>query len=377
MRNLQIGPEDSVEEVVAKTTIAREWVNDAPDIPASADAVRMRVSAHIPARSPAVTEVFEPLFRRLKYMSGGALTVDSHWGATLHGERDGMAALLSGKTDMCPVYSAWDPASFPAAQALGLPFQFSSAEAATAVSEELYARFFRADFERKGILMGRMAATSEYNLFSVSPIRRLEDLNGLTVACSAGLESQVIAALGAVPVACSTPEAAERFAAGGVTAVSISDSAAHTVGIYRTARYRTSANLVRVNLEYGLSRQFYDTLNPKLRCTLNAWLRGAAQAGAQLFYGLAGARARDVFRSDGIEFIALSDNESRRWRVAVEPVAQTLSASLKQAGYPASELLTAVNSGSRKYADWSSDSLMKQSLTHPLVNILPRAGDLS
>ncbi|MES2184986.1 MAG: TRAP transporter substrate-binding protein DctP [Pseudomonadota bacterium] len=372
MNPQQIGSDDTPAEVMAKTGAARRWTGVPP---AAADAAparfRMRVSAHIPGTSPAVVDVFEPAFRRLHQMSGGAITVEGHWGGSLHKEREGIAALTSGLTDMCPVYSAWDPASFPAAQALCLPFIFPSVEVATAVSEELYHEFFKADVERQGVLMGRMSATSEYNLFSRKPIRRLEDIAGRRIACSDGVEASVIAALGAQPVACSTPEAHKRFGEGDVFAVSISDSAAQTVGIYRNARFRTSANLVRVNLEYGLSRTFYDSLPPDLQRVLNAWLRGAAQAGSQLFYGLAGARARDAFHAAGIEFISLAADEQQRWRDAVAPVEADLRTSLDAAGYPADRLLAALRACARKYEGFSADQLMTRALEHPLLNLLP------
>jgi TRAP-type C4-dicarboxylate transport system substrate-binding protein len=95
-----------------------------------------------------------------------------------HKEREGIEALKSGLT-ICALYIQLGmPTMFPAAQALSLPFIFDSAEGATAVSEALYHKHFKKDFEGQGVLMGRMVATSEYNLFSREPIRSLEDIAG-------------------------------------------------------------------------------------------------------------------------------------------------------------------------------------------------------
>jgi TRAP-type C4-dicarboxylate transport system substrate-binding protein len=367
---MQIGPDDTPEQVIGKTTVARGWL-DAPAAPSATPQVRMRVSAHIPEASPAVQDVFVPAFRRLAAMSEGAIAVDAHWGGSLHKEREGIAALRSGRTDLCPVYSAWDATMFPAAQALSLPFLFSSAEAATHVSELLYRRYFSQDFERQGVLMGRMVATSEYNLFSREPIATLADLQGRRIACSDGLEARLFATLGAVPVGCSTPEAKQRFMAREVDAVSISDSAAHTVGLWREAKYRTGANLVRVNLEYGLSPSFHAQLAPGLRPVLNAWMRGLAQAGAQLFYGLAGARARVAFREAGMEFIGLDAQEQARWRERLAPVGQQLADELATAGYPARRMIADLHDAAATYAAWSADRFMTEALERPLQDLLP------
>ena len=370
MSALQIGANDSVQEVLDKTHLAREWL-DAPAIDPEPSPVTLRVSAHIPEASPAVQDVFVPSFRRLWHMTGGRVGTRCAWGGSLHPERQGIEALCSGLTDLCPVYSAWDPRLFPAAQGLSLPFLFDSAEAATHVSELLYRRHFSADFEGQGIWMGRMVATSEYNLFSRIPMARLQDLAGQRIACSDGLESRIFAALGATPVGCSTPEAKRRFADGDVAAVSISDSAALTVGLFQTARYRTQANLVRVNLEYGLSRQFWRALPPSDRATFNAWLRALAQAGAQLFYGLAGAQAREGFKQAGMQFLQLDPAEEQRWRAKVAVVEQDLRDELTRAGRDARALLNDLHESAQACHGLSSDDLMGMALNHPLTDVLP------
>lgn len=372
MNHLQIGGDDGVEAVLEKTTVARQWLDAPnPDFQDRSPEVVLRVSAHIPAASPAVVDVFEPAFRRLTAMSNGAIAVQAHWGGSLHHEREGIAALRTGLTDLCPVYSAWDAQVFPAAQILSLPFSFPSAEVATQVAEEMYHGYFKGDFERQGVLMGRMVATSEYNLFSRSPIRTLEDMAGQKIACSPGLESQLFEALGAIAVGCSTPQAKQKFADQEVFAVSISDSAAHTVGLYREAAYRTAAHLVQVNLEYGLSKDFYQRLSPPLKLILNQWLRGLAQAGAQLFYGLAGARAREAFQQAGLQSLSLSVPEQARWREKLAGVEAVFLSQLNTLGYPAIRMRSAMHALSQKYANHSANELMHQALNHPLMNLLP------
>jgi TRAP-type C4-dicarboxylate transport system substrate-binding protein len=248
---------------------------------------------------------------------------------------------------------------------------FSSAEAATHVSELLYRQYFSQDFEAQGILMGRIVATGEYNLFSRSPIACLEDLQGLRVACSDGLEARIFQALGAEAVGCSTPEAKKRFATADVQAVSISDSAAFTVGLYHDAAFRTQANLVSVNLEYGLSPHFFGGLPESLRPLLNRWLRGLAQAGAQLFYGLAGAHARMAFSQAGIQSLSLDAQESSRWANQVAPVETELRNELASAGYPVDAMLRDVRQAAAETASLTSDELMTMALTQPFQNLLP------
>lgn len=372
MNHRQIIGTDTVQEVFDKTIAARQWLSvKDEEIPQVQPQFTLRVSAHIPGQSPAVQDVFEPAFKRLQVMSGGAIGVQAFWGGSLHAERDGIEALQKGVTDLCPVYSAWDAELFPAAQILSLPFIFASSEQATAVSEALYRPYFSHDVEKHAIYMGRMVATSEYNLFSRSPIRTLSDLANQKIACSNGVESDIFKALGAQPIGCSTPEAKKEFESGNVFAVSISDSAAQTVGLYKFAKYRTSANLVRVNLEYGLSKSFWQQLPPPLQTVFNQWLRSLAQAGAQIFYGLAGAKACAVFQDAGIEFITLSASEQQVWRDRVKPVEEHLLAHLASKGYPAQEMMAKMLASTKELQTWSANDLMQATLKQPLTNIIP------
>lgn len=372
MNPLQIGANDSVEDVISKTASARKWLDTTgEDLTVKADAITLRVSAHIPGNSPAVKDVFEPAFKRLQIMTKGAIQVEGYWGGSLHKEREGIDALINNVTDMCPVYSAWDAKIFPAAQSLSLPFIFPSAEVATAVSEALYHDYFKKDFESNQILMGRLVATSEYNLFSREPMNCLDDLIGKKIACSDGMEFDIYQTLGAIPVGCSTPEAKKKFANKEVDAVSISDSAAHTAGIFQDARYRTSANLVRVNLEYGLSHHFWNKLSPDLKIIVNQWLRALAQAGAQLFYGLAGARARVAFKEAGMQFIDINQEEIERWNHKLAGVQDQYSNKMKALGYPSDEMIHAIEGSTKHFSQYSADELFENALNHPLTNITP------
>jgi TRAP-type C4-dicarboxylate transport system substrate-binding protein len=372
MNPLQIGANDSVEDVISKTASARKWLDTTgEDLTVKADAITLRVSAHIPGNSPAVKDVFEPAFKRLQIMTKGAIQVEGYWGGSLHKEREGIDALINNVTDMCPVYSAWDAKIFPAAQSLSLPFIFPSAEVATAVSEALYHDYFKKDFESNQILMGRLVATSEYNLFSREPMNCLDDLIGKKIACSDGMEFDIYQTLGAIPVGCSTPEAKKKFANKEVDAVSISDSAAHTAGIFQDARYRTSANLVRVNLEYGLSHHFWNKLSPDLKIIVNQWLRALAQAGAQLFYGLAGARARVAFKEAGMQFIDINQEEIERWKHKLAGVQDQYSNKMKALGYPSDEMIRAIEESTKHFSQYSADELFENALNHPLTNITP------
>lgn len=104
---------------------------------------------------------------------------------------------------------------------------------------------------------------------------------------------------------------------------------------------------------------------------LNRWLRGLAQAGAQLFYGLAGAQARQAFAEAGLVSLALDARETERWRARLAPVQAGLRDELIAAGLPAEALLRDLQHEAEACAGWSCDQFMAHALEHPFEDLLP------
>jgi len=353
---------------VARAWLAGAFAADNP-LPVDYDGAPfvMKVTGHPPETASVVREVFKPAFKLLERMSRGKIVVDDRWGASVHAEREAVAALRDGRTDFAPCYSGWDTDTYQLAQALRLPGLFASAEIGTAIAERLYAQYFRHDVEKQGIVMGRMKATSAFHLFSMQPIRTLRDLEGLRIGSNDGIEGAMIRALGAVPVPLSSLEKKTAFAHGTVDAMHISDGPAEVFGIGTAARYRTALGLMRNNTEFGMSRAFWRGLPRDLQQVLHAWLRAEAQAECQVFYGLEGARARDRFREAGTQFIdfAASDQAAILQRVA--PVIDRFVADQEAAGRPAAALVAEIAVLTERYRDRSPDRLMRDAIDDPIL----------
>ncbi len=362
-----------IAEALRRCAQARAWLAgafiDKPPLPVdyAGPPITMKVTGHPPATASVVREVFKPAFKLLERMSRGKIIVEDRWGGIVHAEREAVVALRDGRTDLAPCYSGWDSDTYQLVQALRLPGLFASAEIGTAISEHLYAEFFRHDVEKQGIVMGRLKATSAFHLFSMQPIRTLSDLKGLRIGSNDGIEGAVIRALGAIPVPMSSLEKKSAFAAGTVDAMHISDGPAEVFGIGTAARYRTALGLVRNNTEFGMSLAFWRALPRDLQRVLHAWLRAEAQAECQVFYGLEGARARERFRAAGTAFLAFTAEDQAAILARVAPVIDNFIATQEAAGRPAAALIAAIGALTERYRAASPDQLMTEAIAHPIL----------
>jgi TRAP-type C4-dicarboxylate transport system substrate-binding protein len=365
----------SLAQARAQASVALGWLNgdflDQTVYPMSYSGppIKLIVTGHPPATASAVVDVFKPSFAVLETMARGKIKVEEHWGASVHRDREGAQALRDGRSHLAPIYSGWDSAAYKLAQGLQLPGLFADSETATLISEQLYDKYFRADVERQGILMGRMKASGAYHLFSNAPINSIDNIKGLRVGTTEGIEGDVMRALGAQPVSLSSLEMKPALAEGRVDAMHLADGSAEVFGIDKVARFRTALGLVRQNLEFGMNKAMWAALPPDLKRIVNAWLRAEAQAETQVFYGVAGARARERFKAAGMQLIYLSASEHGRVLDAVRPVIEAFAVKEEAEGRPARAMLADIARLNEEHRGKTANDLMREAILNPVRGI--------
>lgn len=375
MQAITAESEPSFEAAREQASVARAWLEGAfvaeVAYPVRYDGppLTLKVTGHPPATASAVVDVFKPAFRVLEAMAHGKIKVEDHWGASVHKDREGVAALTDGRSHLAPVYSGWDSSAYHLAQGLQLPGLFPSSEVATLVAEELYGHYFRADVERQGILMGRMKSSGAYHLFSMQPVRTRDDFRGLRIGTTEGVEADIMRALGATPVTLSSLEMNPALSEGRIDAIHLADGSAEVFGIGKVARYRSALGLVRQNLEFGMSRALWTALPDDLKAIVNAWLRAEAQAETQVFYGVAGARARDRFKAGGLQFVYFAPTEFERIVEATRPVVDAFIEREEAAGRPARAMLADIARRNEAHRGKSANDLMREAIFHPLPDL--------
>lgn len=361
-----------IDQEQARCATAKAWLDGAycpPPAPGRASAapeVTLRVSAHPPADAWVVREVMEPAFEVLRRMSHGRIAVSAYWGESAHPAKEGFLAVADGRTDLAACYTAWEADRHPMAQLLALPNLFPSTATATMVAEQLYTRYLREEFERPGVLMGRLKATGGYQLFCRDEVRTLSDLKGLRIGTNAGIDSRIAAALGAQPVALSSVELRPAFVEGRVDAVSLPDGSSDVFGVGVRARVRLELGVSMTNIEFGLSARAYHAMPTDLQVVLNDWLRCEAQAETQYFYGYGGALARQKFADAGCRFVTLQPADRAELDDRMDALTDRTAAEFDARGLPASRFVASARALVREYAGQDDNALMTEAIRHPL-----------
>jgi len=367
-----------VAKVEAATKYAADWLNgrlkdsdyNMPKITYKGDPITLRWSHHVPPVSGMAKNVYKPGFRLLEKLSKGKIKVEESWGGTVHPANAGFEATRSGLTDMTACYAFYNPTTFHLMHVMSLPGIVPSSPVGTRITQEAYNEFFRKEMERTGVLMSIVYTTTPYVLHSKDVLDTLESLQGKKVRTGGGVHAAVWKALGTVPTTMPAPRIYTAFQRGLLDAVAFPDSVSILFRINELQKSHTYINLSRINQEHCLSRKWFEALPPDLKQVVSRWVQGFAQAISQEFYVLAGARARNKFRSQGITMVHLSAAETKRWQDAARPVIDEWIKTNEEKGLPAKKLVEFIRERAAQYGKMTPAQIMRLTVEKPVSKFI-------
>ena len=333
--------------------------------------ITLRYTSHVPRSHGLYTEGFLPFARLVEEETQGRLRLQPFMDKLLHGPLDGFKAAVTGITDYTHGYATYQPGSFQLTHALQLPFLFRSPSVANLVAEELYPRHFKKEYERMGVYLAHCDTTSPYNIISRTPIRRLEDLQGLKMRVTGGLPAQIFEELGVVPVVMAAAEVYTAFQRGVLDAVALGVPDMAVYRLYEIGVAYTRADINVLVLQYCLNRRTFDGLPADLKREFYRLLRIRSQLATQNYYsGPRHERAVETLRQAGVEMIELSEEEAARWRQQLLPLKERFIAENEAAGLPARQVVRDLERLSAEYALLTNAEIRARVRQHPIPGII-------
>ncbi len=364
---------ETFEQANAATAVAQDWLDgkimraDAPKVTYTGEPFIMRASIQTPPPA-AHTKVWVREFALLEKMTGGKIKTNLRHSGVVHKITQGFDAIRSGLTDYTYCWGFLNVSGLNLTQALQLPTMFPNGETLAIVAEHLHAKYFRAEYDRRGVYLAHIDSSPHVTFFSRKPIRTLADIQGLKVRSGGGVYAKSIGALGATPVSMGSADFYSALQRGLLDIVTTADSAAKVFKIFEVAKYATAPNVVRLPVETCVRPGFYDDLPADLKQVFNDWARGASQITPQVIYRLDGAAARDFMVGKGMEIYEMPADEEARWQAKVLPIIDAYVAEQEAAGRPAKALLADIRAEVAKYGKMSPNDIMREVIEHPIQN---------
>jgi TRAP-type C4-dicarboxylate transport system substrate-binding protein len=227
--------------------------------------------------------------------------------------------VVSAIADMGVSHIQYTRGRFPMMEVFDLPLGFPSGWVATQVSSDFFDKYKPTEWKDVHVLY--VNTSGPVILQTVSkPVKTLEDLKGLKIRAT-GRITDVVKALGAVPIPLEMPDVYESLRRGVIEGIMVDLSTLKYWKFAEVVKYVTSTWRLGTGITFYfvMNKSKWNGLSPDLQKTVTEVAAEAREKQGVLWNEM-DLEGTDLFKSQGGQVLPLSDAEVSKWTKAVEPV---------------------------------------------------------
>jgi TRAP-type C4-dicarboxylate transport system substrate-binding protein len=263
---------------------------------------------------------------KIQYFAGGSLLKAP---AIYNGIETGIA-------DIGYAHVFYTAGRMPVTEAAGTPLGYPSAWVASHVVNDFYDQVKPKEWDKVKVLWMNGAAPSL--VISRKPVRKLEDLRGLTIRAP-GVAGDIIKALGGTPAPTPMMEVYDAIGKG------VNDGVYTPYETIKTFRFAEVAKYTTISWQVGNTYPFYVAMNKAKYNSLPADIKeifdrlsGEFSERYALMWNEIDLVGKKFGAEKGVEYIELSPAEVERWKQAVAPVVDNYVKTMVKKGYSEAEV---------------------------------------
>jgi TRAP-type C4-dicarboxylate transport system substrate-binding protein len=295
------------------------------------EVIKLKAANYLPPTHPMST-LSGWFCDEIKKRTNGRVEVTYFAGGTLLNPVKMYDGLLTGISDIGMSHIDYTRGRFPVMEVFDLPLGFPSGWVATQVATDFFDKYKPEEWKDVHILF--LSTSGPLILESVAkPVKTMEDMKGMKIR-AVGVMSDVIKALGGLPVPLQMPDVYDALRRNVIDGVTVDLS---------TLKYWKFAEVVKyvtADWQLGTGYTFYwvinkrkwDALPPDVQKTFTEVALETREKQGRLWNDM-DIEGRDLFKSVGGQIINLSDAEAEKWKKAVEPVLDSYKKDMVSKGY--------------------------------------------
>ncbi|MCL6479255.1 MAG: TRAP transporter substrate-binding protein [Peptococcaceae bacterium] len=282
---------------------------------------------------PAVVNVIMPWAKSIEEKSGNKVKLTYYPPNTLVPQKDGYDSTVSGMVDIFIAPNAYTHDKFPELEVAGSPFIAPGGEAGSLLLSELIKKFpkMQERFEQTKLLS--LWTTPCMQIHTTNKlVKTLDDIKGLRILCGAGIQSDMVKALGANPVEMLSPDyylALERGTADGCI---IGISALRSWKLNEVTKYHTVLDLQAGPFYMVMNKEKFNSLPPDVQQLINETTgEKLGQAVGKVMDQVSMSDAKWM-KENGHTFYVLPESEKQKWAEKLKPVVDALIMKIEARG---------------------------------------------
>ena len=294
------------------------------------------------------TGVMVPWAKMLEEKSNGRLKVTIYPGSTLGKAPDHFDMVKNGIADMGFTTPGYTPGRFPLISVTELPLLFKTSKGGSLAVMSIFDKYFKQEFKDVKVLWFWVHPPGHFHL-AKKPVKVLEDLAGLKIRAATPITTNMVKALGAVPVSITAPETYSALERGVVDGTIFPWEAISSFKIAEVLKHHAEVNLYVAPLFTMMNLKKYESLPTDLRKVIDdhsgSW---AAEFNGKVWDAneLVGIEA---IKKAGGTIYKVPAEERQRWAAKLKPVEEEWLKSMEAKGLPGKQLLNDLREAIKKY----------------------------
>lgn len=303
--------------------------------PAQAKPIILKFAHIFPQPNP-LSKVCEAFVQELEEKTDGRVKCQFFAGGSLLKPGGMYQGVEMGIADMGFANVEHTRGRFPVTEACDLPLGYPSGWVSNMVVEDFYNKFKPKEWDNMKVLW--MHASTPNIMITTKPVRKLEDLKGMTIR-ALGRVGETVKALGATPAPSPIMEVYDGLAKNVYQGVNIPYETLKAFRFAEVAKYAT------LTWEVGNLYTFFVIMNPKSYAKLTGDIKeifdklcGRYKERMALVWNSVDFAGLEFGLEKGMEFIYLPDDELARWKEATKPVIEDYVKEMKAKGFSEEEI---------------------------------------
>lgn len=297
--------------------------------------IELKMANFFPPPS-AQSKIGEEFIAEFEKRTGGKVKIRYFAGGSLLKATTMIDGIEKGLADIGIAHIEYTPGRMPVMEAAELPLAYPSAWVACQIMNDFYQKFKPKEMDTVRPLWWHANGPSVLHM--TKPVRKLEDMKGLTIRAP-GVIGDVIKALGGTPAPTPAPETYDAIAKGVIQGAFMATEAAKNFRLAEVTKYMTNTWVVGPSYPFYviMNKNAYNKLPQDIKTTLDK-LSVEYKDRFALMWNFIDFEGKDAILKAGGEYINLSKEEEARWEKAVQPVHEDYVKRMVSKGFAESEV---------------------------------------
>lgn len=273
----------------------------------------LRYAQQNPENGLSTVNAVIPWIKQIEEATGGKVKIQPYYGQTLAKGKDMWNATKMGITDIGWCFHGYWPGLTPVTDVISLPaLSFTSSEKGSQVLWQLYEKFPEIQKEFSDVKVLLFYTSPPYSLITVNkPVHTMEDLKGMKIRMTGGPPTDMVAALGGVPMLIPMPDNYISLQKGVIDGMGAPWEAIHVWRFYEVTKYYTEVPFPAVYFSLVMNKNKWNSLPKDVQ---DAIMSVSGEAGSKFW----GRHFFDDMRPIGLEKVKETGNGDNVFSLAPE-----------------------------------------------------------